>query len=388
MDQKQKKERICKDLRLMETEDYQIDVEHIKAVFVSEPKNKKENEGVITVKFHNQYRGLNYHYLAVLKSKHSNADLPFEDIIEYKTRPEIIEKRHLSKIIDEKPEESANMIRMFGFAKDHRNWTELTERDRAQRIEEIAQSRKRSTRKGQKLRDNHSQEETIKPEKNTKGPKHQKRRSSQQKLQFESIAETVTNKLNTHQQTEEYVKNSLFDIFKHAAKYRKGIKFISLRDWTVKNICHNAKRIIILMHLGKQRGYEWNAHDININVLWQRQWEGSLELMDDDMSEVIKTSESFTEALKRLQHIMNANTDKCILLQSEDIIAEAFAATQISAPTIASIVSAKYEEISRNEDFRPCNFPKEVLTGTCSELDTVISMEGWEKQEYTRLSQK
>ena len=142
------------------------------------------------------------------------------------------------------------------------------------------------------------------------------------------------------------------------------------------------------MHPGKQRGYEWNAHDININVLWQRQWEGSLELMDDDMSEVIKTSESFTEALKRLQHIMNANTDKCILLQSEDIIAEAFAATQISAPTIASIVSAKYEEISRNEDFRPCNFPKEVLTGTCSELDTVISMEGWEKQEYTRLSQK
>ena len=68
-------------------------------------------------------------YVAVFKNKYSGADLPFEDIVEYKTRPEIIEKRRLSKIVEERPEESANMIREFGHKKDHRTWKELTERD-------------------------------------------------------------------------------------------------------------------------------------------------------------------------------------------------------------------------------------------------------------------
>merc|ERR1712223_96474 len=147
-----------------------------------------------------------------------------------------------------------------------------------------------------------------------------KRRSTQQKRQIDSFAETVTNKINTHNQTEEYVKNSLFDIFKHASKYRKGLKFVSLRDWAVKNICHNAKRIIILMHLGKLRGYEWNPHDLNINVLWQRQWESALELNDDEMPEAIRQSESITHALKRLHQVMNTNTDGCVSVQAEDIM--------------------------------------------------------------------
>ena len=391
MQPKQRKEKIYRDLSMMDTENYQIEREYIKTVTVTNPKDQR-NKGVIIVKFHEKNKDITTNYVNVLKKDDSRGlvfgdgfgvdDLPFENIVEYTTKPEIIEKKRLSQIVGEKPEESANMIREFGYQKDHQIWRELTERDQAQRLKEVYQSRKRSTRGSQKSNENQAPRGSVDDDTNNKGPKHHKRRSTQQKRQIDSFAETVTNKINTHNQTEEYVKNSLFDIFKHASKYRKGLKFISLRDWAVKNICHNAKRIIILMHLGKLRGYEWNAHDLNINVLWQRQWEESLELTDDDIPEAIRISESFTQALKRLHCIMNVNSDKCVLSLSEDIMSEVFAATQISTPTIASIISAKYEEIKENFELRAGNFPMERRSGVCTELDTVMAMEGWEKIEY------
>ena len=44
------------------------------------------------------------------------------------------------------------------------------------------------------------------------------------------------------------------------------------------------------MHLGKTRGFEWNAHDISINALWQRQWEKALGLDNNELSEDISVA--------------------------------------------------------------------------------------------------
>merc|ERR1712050_450844 len=80
---------------------------------------------------------------------------------------------------------------------------------------------------------------------------------------------------------------------------------------------------------------------------------------------------------------MNSNSNKCVLSQAEDNVAEAFAATQYATPTIASIVCAKLDDISKNENLKPINFPKIRLNSTFLEITTIVTMESWEKEEHT-----
>ena len=81
----------------------------------------------------------------------------------------------------EKPVDQANIIRMFGTPKDHRQWHELIDKDEAQRIKENAASRKRSTRAGKSTaRENMEDDKTQYVAR--KNAKFSKKRFSQQNL--------------------------------------------------------------------------------------------------------------------------------------------------------------------------------------------------------------
>ena len=285
----------------------------------------------------------------------------------------------------EDPTEAADCIRHFATSKDQKEWAELTERDQNKTRKEDHEAQNRNEAKEQTQDD----DKNINPDVDTSedlGDEEDEREISyeeRQREQMEIVADSVKNRLDVHHQIEEYLKNSVFDILTFASKHKIGVRFITFRDWTLNNICYNAKRIIILMLLERREGFEWNAHDISINVLWQRQWEKALGLRGNDMHKQIKNSESFTHALWNLHQQMHTNQERCVYLQSEDTIKEAFAATQLSIPSIASVVCNRYEKIAGDKNSKPQSIDMTKLKSACHEIDTINTVEGWDREECT-----
>ena len=279
--------------------------------------------------------------------------------------------------------EEADCIRYFATNKDQKEWAELTERDRNKTRKENHEAQFRNEEKEQTQEDEENENPDVDTSEDLGDEDEEKEISyeERQREEMDIVADSVKNRLDVHHQIEEYLKNSVFDILTFAVKHKIGIRFMTFRDWALNNICYNAKRIIILMLMKREEGYEWNAHDICINVMWQRQWEKALGLRSNDIHKQIKNSESFTHALWRLHQQMHTNQERCVYLQSEDAIKEAFAATQLAIPSIASVVCNRYEKIAEDKNLRPQNIDITKLKSACHAIDTINTVEGWDKEE-------
>ena len=112
MDPNTRKEKICDDLRVMDTGDHKINTDHIKTVFVSGNRQRNRGKGIVTVRFYNHHRGLSYQYIKLFKKMCTGmVDRPFEDIVEYKTMSEREVEGEYYNMVDEVAKESERIIK-------------------------------------------------------------------------------------------------------------------------------------------------------------------------------------------------------------------------------------------------------------------------------------
>ena len=111
MDPNTRKERICEDLKDMDTSEHKINTDHIKAVFVSGNCQRNKGKGIITIRFYNHHRGLSYQYINRFKKTYSTTNRPFEDMVEYRTLSERKEEGNYYKMVDEVAKETEKIIK-------------------------------------------------------------------------------------------------------------------------------------------------------------------------------------------------------------------------------------------------------------------------------------
>ena len=115
MDQEQQKRIICDDLKQLDTDDIQINVDQIKAVFPSRihPNNKKmkqNGKGVISVIFEDRYRGTSHTYLRRYNKKCADKKASFGRIVPHKSKADREEDRIYYRYIDEVAKETEPFI--------------------------------------------------------------------------------------------------------------------------------------------------------------------------------------------------------------------------------------------------------------------------------------
>ena len=236
------------------------------------------------------------------------------------------------------------MVCHFGTPEDRRHWRELF-RDDIEKTARKGRGKNKTKAKqasisvkddseGNTTKNNNQILKSPNPEiiwegsklvRSTKLPKRvdKTRKLTQQEMQqTDTITEKVKKRLNRYNQI---VRNNVLEMMIFIPKSKRNDSFILIKDWLLNNIQSNGKRIIILLHLNKNWGFEWNAYNKNIDPLWQRKWEKVLELDNEGMHVEIKTSESIKKTIKRLYNVMNPEGDKC----TEDAMKEAFYATQL-----------------------------------------------------------
>ena len=134
MDPEQKKEKICQDLSYMDTDDHKINPEQIRAVFVSGNRQRNRDKGIVTVRFHNCYKGLSYKYISNFKKRYSETGPPFDDIVEYRTLSERKQEGIYYKMVDEVAIETEKIIKEE--FKDHMGCT-LALQNKAEEVARI-----------------------------------------------------------------------------------------------------------------------------------------------------------------------------------------------------------------------------------------------------------
>ena len=98
-------------------------------------------------------------------------------------------------------------------------------------------------------------------------------KTHQQKRQEDYITEGVKAKINRHRMIEEQTRPNVYEIIRFAICNKRDMTSLLLRDWITENIQYSGIRIIILIHTGKQFGFEWNAYDLVLRPIWQTIWE-------------------------------------------------------------------------------------------------------------------